>query len=76
MYVLRVYINRILFIIIKYDDYSSCREDRPRNVYWALGLVLEHVVVRGQGNIDIEVQASEWRKVVGRKGSRRWSKDK
>ena len=44
----------------------------PRNVYSTLGPIRGHLVVRKQGNIDIEIRASEWRKVVGPKSSRRW----
>ena len=53
-----------------------CRKDRPINVFWALGPVRGHLIVKGRGNIDIEVQASEWRKMVGHKGSGKWSEDK
>ena len=38
---------------------DGCRSDRFNNVYWAMGLVRGHLVVRRQGNIDVEVQASK-----------------
>jgi len=33
------------------------RENRVRNVYWAMGPVQGHLVVRGQRNIDVEMRA-------------------
>ena len=53
-----------------------CGDDRPSNVYWAVGPVQGHLVVRGQVNINVEVRANEWRKVFGHKGSGRWFEDK
>ena len=40
-------------------NHIYCREDRPKNVYWAMGPVRGHLVVRGQGNVDVEVRASK-----------------
>ena len=41
-----------------------------------MGPIREHLVVRGQGNLDIEVRNSKWREVFGHKGSKMWSEDK
>ena len=40
-------------------NHIYCREDRPKNVYWAMGPIRGHLVVRGQGNINVEVRASK-----------------
>ena len=53
-----------------------CRDSRPRIVCWAVGLIREHLLVREQVNVDVEVRVSEWRKVTGHESSRRWSGDK
>ena len=47
------YSTNILF------NYGICREERPRNVYWAMDLVRVHLVVRGQVDVSEEVQISE-----------------
>ena len=54
----------------------NCRDDKPKNVYWVVGPVRGQLVVRGHVNINVEVWASEWRKVFGHEGSGRWSEDK
>ena len=41
-----------------------CRDERPRNIYWAVGLVRGHLVVRGQVDVSEEVQISELWKVL------------
>ena len=46
------------------------------NVYWAVGPVRGHLIVRGQVNVGVEVRANGWRKVFSHEGSRRWSEDK
>ena len=55
---------------------EQCRDDRCRSVCWAVRPIREHLVVRGQVNVDVEVWASEWRKVTGCVSSRKWSEDK
>ena len=42
-----------------------CRNERPRNVYWTVGVVQEHLSVQGQVDISKEVQISElWKDSV------------
>ena len=38
---------------------TYCRSDRPSNVYRVMGPVRGYLVIRGQGNIDVEVRASK-----------------
>ena len=52
------------------------RDDRPKSVCWAADPIRKHLVVRGQVNVDIEVRASEWRKVTGHDSSGKWFEDK
>ena len=60
---------RVIVIISKSSFFSSkeqkriilrgyCREDKPKNVYWALSAIRGQLVVRGQGNVDVEVWAN------------------
>ena len=53
-----------------------CGDNRPRSICQAVGLVREHLLVKGQVNVDVKMQANEWRKVTGHESSGRWSEDK
>ena len=58
------------------SSHTYCRDERPKNVYWAVGLVQEHLVVRGQIDVGGEVQISELWKDSGYEGLGRQSKEK
>ena len=65
-----------MYFVLGLLSNKNCRVDRPRSICWVVGLVREHLVVRGQVNVDVEGRASEWRKVTGHESSGRWSEDK
>ena len=53
-----------------------CRDGRPRRVYWAIGPVRGHSILRGRVDASVGAQASEWVKGVGFKVPRSMSKDR
>ena len=53
-----------------------CRDERPMNVYWAVGLVLGHLIVRGYVDVSKEVQISELWKDLGHESLGRSSEEK
>ena len=44
------------------------KDERLRNVYWAMGLIREHLVVQGHVDFSEEVQVSELWKDFGHEG--------
>ena len=48
--------------------HTHYRDERPRNVYWAMGLVRGHLTIRGQVDVSEEVQISELWKDSGHEG--------
>ena len=55
---------------------SYCRDDMPRRVYWVMGLVRGHSIVRGQVDTSVVAQATEWVKGSGFKVPRSMSEDR
>ena len=53
-----------------------CRDDRPRNVYWVVGPIRGHLIVRRRVNVIVERRTSEWSKGSGHEGPGRKSEDK
>jgi len=53
-----------------------CRDGRPRRVYWAIGPVRGHSILRGRVNASVGVQASEWVKGFGFKVPRSMFEDR
>ena len=53
----------------------NCRDIRPRNVYWVMGLVRRRLVVREQGDVSEGVRISELWKDYDQKGLWRYFKE-
>ena len=58
-----LYSNLVYFFI-----YNICRDEGPKKVYWAIGLVQGHLVVRGRLDLNEDIQISKWWKDFGHKG--------
>ena len=45
-----------------------CRDEGPRNVYWVVGFVREHLVIQGWLDLNEDIQMSKLWKYFGHQG--------
>ena len=58
-----LYSNLVYFFI-----YNICRDEGPRKVYWAVGLVQGHLAIRGRLDLNKDIQISKLWKDFSHKG--------